>query len=186
MRCFLAFRGSPNSSRIRSCSMPTPSCRIPMWNRLRRRSQQFSPGSERGQALVLLALAFVGLAAFIGLTVDAGILFSYVGHLCRATDAAALAAANQFRENRTPVQLSDMAYEMLVLNGLTPRSIAASVCALSGLYTSYDDPSLCPAVGDTARKFVRVESELQVNFAFLPIVGWDSTLIRANSIPETG
>jgi hypothetical protein len=141
--------------------------------------------AQRGQALVLLALAFVGLAAFIGLTVDAGILFSYVGHLRRATDAAALAAANQFRENRTPVQLSDMAYEMLVLNGLTPSSIAAYVCDLSGLYPSYDDPSLCPAVGDTARKFVRVESELQVNFAFLPIVGWDSTIIRANSISET-
>jgi hypothetical protein len=134
---------------------------------------------------VLLALAFVGLAAFIGLTVDAGILFSYVGHLRRATDAAALAAANQFREGRTPVQLSDMAHEMLVLNGLSPSSIVAYVCDLSGLYPSYDDPDLCPPGGETARKFVRVESEVQVNFAFLPIVGWDSTIIRANSISET-
>jgi len=43
---------------------------------------------ERGQALILLALAFIGLAAFIGLTVDAGILFTNVGHLRRAVDAA--------------------------------------------------------------------------------------------------
>ena len=32
--------------------------------------------SQRGQALILVALAFVGLAAFIGLAVDAGILFT--------------------------------------------------------------------------------------------------------------
>ena len=43
---------------------------------------------ERGQALVLIAAAFVGIAAFVGLTVDAGILFINVGHLRRATDAA--------------------------------------------------------------------------------------------------
>jgi Flp pilus assembly protein TadG len=72
---------------------------------------------ERGLALVLLAMAFVGIAAFVGLTVDAGILFTNVGHLRRATDAASLAAANQFREGRTPVELSDMAFEFLELNG---------------------------------------------------------------------
>ena len=56
---------------------------------------------QRGQALILIALAFVGLAAFIGLAVDAGILFTDVGHLRRAVDAASLSAANQFREGRT-------------------------------------------------------------------------------------
>src|SRR3989304_874659 len=135
MRCFLAFRGSPDSSRIRSCSMPTPSCRIPMWNRLRRRSQQFSPGSERGQALVLIALAFIGLAAFVGLTVDAGILFRYIGHLRRATDAASLAAANQFREGRDPSELSEMAWEMIELNGLTPLPLVGAVAKVCDLET---------------------------------------------------
>ena len=42
---------------------------------------------------MLIALAVIGLAAFIGLTVDAGILFSHIGHLRRGTDAASLAAA---------------------------------------------------------------------------------------------
>jgi hypothetical protein len=31
---------------------------------------------------------------------------------------------------------------------------------------------------------VRVETQLQVNFAFLPIIGWGSTIIQANSISE--
>ena len=50
-------------------------------------------------------MAMVGLLAFIGLTVDAGILFIGVGHLRRAVDAAALAASSQFREGRNDAQL---------------------------------------------------------------------------------
>ena len=42
---------------------------------------------ERGQALALLAAAFVGLAALVGLTIDGGILLSNVGHRRRAPDA---------------------------------------------------------------------------------------------------
>jgi len=141
---------------------------------------------ERGQALVLLALAFVGIAAFVGLTVDAGILFSNVGQLRRATDAASLAAANQFREGRTPAELSNMAFEFLQLNGLSPSpsGVVAKICDLQNPGSSYDDASLCPSVGETPRKYVNVETTLDVNFAFLPIVGWKSTTIRANSISE--
>lgn len=161
-----------------------------MSNRLQLLSRQLRSNSERGQALVLIALAFIGLAAFIGLTVDAGILFSHIGHLRRATDAASLAAANQFRDGRTPTELSNMAYEMLELNGLTPTGVVAKVCDLSAPGSTYDDPSLCPggtnppSGPDTLRKYVRVETQLQVNFAFLPIIGWGSTIIQANSISE--
>ena len=139
---------------------------------------------ERGQALVLLALAFVGIAAFVGLTVDAGILFSHVGHLRRATDASSLAAANQFREGRTPAELSTMAYEYLELNGLSPTGVVAKICDLGSPGSAYDDISLCAAPGETPRKYVRVEAEVPVNFAFLPIIGWNSITIEADSISE--
>ena len=145
---------------------------------------------ESGQALLLLAAAFVGIAAFVGLTVDAGILFSHVGHLRRATDAASLAAANQFREGRTPTELSTMAFEYLQLNGLAPSGVVAKVCDLGSPGSAFDDPSLCPGGtnpptgGDAPRKYVLVETELAVNFAFLPIIGWNSTTIRADSVSE--
>lgn len=139
---------------------------------------------ESGQALALLALAFVGVAAFVGLTVDAGILFSHVGHLRRATDASSLAAANQFREGRTPAELSAMAFSYLELNGLSPSGVVAKICDLENPGSVYDDPSLCPGVGETPRKYVRVETTVDVNFAFLPIVGWKSTTIQAESISE--
>lgn len=149
-----------------------------------------SRDGQRGQALVLIALAFIGVAAFIGLTIDAGILFANVGHLRRATDAASLAAANQFREGRAPSELSDMATEFLELNGLSPTSVTAFVCDLGLPGSAYDDASLCPggtnppSGGEAPRKFVRVEAELPVYFAFLPIIGWGSTTIRADSISE--
>ena len=139
---------------------------------------------EQGQALVLLALAFVGIAAFVGLTVDAGILFSNVGHLRRATDASSLAAANMFREGRTPSELSAMAFEYLELNGLSPSGVVAKICDIQNPGSGFDDPSLCPGPGETPRKYVRVEATLPVNFAFLPIVGWRTTTISANSISE--
>ena len=150
---------------------------------------------QRGQAMVLIALAFVGLAAFIGLMVDAGILFSNIGHLRRATDAASLAAANQFREGRTPPELSVLATELLTLNGLAPSGVVAKICDLSGLpgppiFDAYHDPTLCPGgvypptPGEPFTKEVRVETTLPIDFAFLPIIGWNSVTISAESISQ--
>ena len=70
--------------------------------------------------MVLLALAFIGLASFIGLAVDTGILFIQIGHLRRAADAASLAAANQFREGRTTAQIEAAADEFINLNKPKP------------------------------------------------------------------
>ena len=139
---------------------------------------------------MLIAAAFIALAAFIGLAVDAGILFAHVGHLRRAVDAASLAAANQFREGRSPAQLSAMAFEFLELNGLSPSGTVAKVCDLGTPGSVYDDPSLCPGgtnppTGtDPPRKYVRVEAELPVWLAFLPIIGWDQVTIRSEAISE--
>src|SRR4030042_2955566 len=95
---------------------------------------------QRGQALILIALAFVGLAAFIGLAVDAGILFTDIGHLRRAVDAASLSAANQFREGRTIAQLTASARQVLALNGLDAGSAGGAVGACT---TNPGAPLLC-------------------------------------------
>jgi hypothetical protein len=166
---------------------------------------------QRGQALILIALAFVGLAAFIGLAVDAGILYTNIGHLRRAVDAAALAAANQFREGLTVAQLESSAKEFLDFNNLSSASAQVFVCEESivpgGPYSAYHDPTLCrcldddgdpdtplPEFGDPTctdssdldhRKLVRVRGVLPVTFAFLPIIGFDSVDVNAEAISET-
>jgi hypothetical protein len=154
--------------------------------------RETSVRSQTGQALILLALAFIGLAAFAGLTIDAGILFSHIGHLRRAVDAASLAAAGQFREGRSAAELSAMALQVIELNGLDASSAIAMVCDRELPGSDYDDPRLCPGgenpppatTTESYRKFVRVQAQLPVNFAFLPIIGWSSVTIQANAISE--
>jgi len=145
---------------------------------------------QRGQAMILIAMAFVGLAAFIGLAVDAGILFIQIGHLRRAVDAASLAAANQFREGRDPPDIDAAADEFIRLNKLNTASTEVYICDLVNPGSIYDDPSLCPGgvnpppPGDPPRKFVRVRASLPVEFAFLPIIGFGSIDIHAGAISE--
>jgi hypothetical protein len=142
---------------------------------------------QRGQALILIALAFVGVAAFIGLAVDAGILFSAVGHLRRSVDAASLAAANQFREGRPVSALDRSANEFINLNSVNPATADIFICDIINPTPdpAVHDAALCPTGSDPHRKFVRVEAQMLVPFAFLPIIGWDSTTIRAEAIAET-
>src|SRR3990172_6590357 len=56
--------------------------------------------SEKGQALILIALAAVGLFAFTALAIDGGMVFSDRRHAQNAADTAALAAA--LAKIRTP------------------------------------------------------------------------------------
>jgi hypothetical protein len=161
---------------------------------------------QRGQALILIALAFVGLAGFLGLAVDGGILYSNIGHLRKAVDAAALAAANQFREGLTVNQLESSAKEFLDLNNLSSATAQILVCQESidqdtvPPYGPNNDSSLClcedPSLtfGDPGctsyeqldnRKLVKVVASLPVEFAFLPIIGFDSVDIHAEAVSET-
>ena len=106
---------------------------------------------QRGQALILIALAFIGLASFIGLAVDAGILFTAIGHLRRAVDAAALAAANQFREDRSLTDLHVSATEFINLNAVSdnPADVDVNICTYTpdfGMVWGVDpeNDALCP------------------------------------------
>ncbi|MDQ3007051.1 MAG: pilus assembly protein TadG-related protein, partial [Chloroflexota bacterium] len=66
--------------------------------------------SEKGQALVLIAFAAVGLFAFTALSVDGGRVFSDRRHAQNAADTAALAAAlAKLRAPLTPPTAADLA-----------------------------------------------------------------------------
>ncbi len=151
---------------------------------------------QRGQAMVLIALAFIGLAAFTGLAVDAGILFIQIGHLRRAVDSASLAAANQFREGRSDAEIERAADEFINLNSLNPANAEIFKCDITDPTTTntnpYHDITLCPPDTDgdgvhddePPRKYVRVRATMPVDFAFLPIIGWGSIDIQADAISE--
>ncbi len=138
---------------------------------------------ERGQAMLLIALAFLGLVAFIGLAIDAGILFAHIGHLRRAVDSAALSAANQIRQTTSVADRVASAQQLILLN----LPAGSAVDDLSVIVQTCDDiPATLPncEVNGIKRKLARVQATLEVRLAFLPMVGWYSVPLTADAISE--
>jgi Flp pilus assembly protein TadG len=133
---------------------------------------------QRGQAIVLVAVAFVVLLGFVGLTTDVGTLFIYMGQLRRATDAASLAAAGQYREGRGIAEMKAAAEEVIHLNGIDPHTYAVTV---DNCQSKPGDPALCTT---PKRKLVRVDTSLDVPMSFLSLVGVHDITISANSVGE--
>jgi Flp pilus assembly protein TadG len=129
---------------------------------------------ERGQVLVLVALAAVGIIAIIGLVMDVGVMFIENARLRRAVDAAALSAALQYRQGYTLPGLTRAANEFLVLNGLNNPNSTVSSCT--------NDATLCTT---PPRKLVKVHATADVKLAFLPVIGIDNVPISATAVSET-
>jgi len=139
-------------------------------------SQKLKERSERGQAIILIAGALVGLIAMIGLMIDGGMMFVEYSRLKRATDAAAISAALQYREGYTIASLTAAATEFLQLNQVT---------AVVSIDTCDTDSTINPKCGNSPPpKLVRVVASKDVNFGFLPVIGIDDTTITANAVGE--
>jgi len=132
---------------------------------------------EKGQALILIAFAFVALLGFVGLVVDVGAIFIQYAHLRRGVDAASLSAAAQFREFRSVAEMTSAATEFLRLNGIPDATAVVEVCDPGN-----PDPALCST--PWARKLVRVRASTDVEFSFMPILGIYSTTVTADAIGE--
>ncbi len=139
---------------------------------------------ERGQAIILIAMAAVGVIAIVGLMVDGGIMLLEYDRLKRGIDAASISASLQFREGYTITELIDSATEFLVLNqvNVDQVSIEVETCdSLQALIPPQTDPELCTT---PPRKLVRVSASEKVPFFFLPVIGIRNTIVYADSIGE--
>jgi hypothetical protein len=134
----------------------------------------------RGQALIIVVFAMVGLVAFTGLVVDTGLVFIGYGQLRRSVDAAALAAAAQYRKDPNPDGLSKAAREFLVLNGVSHAGATVHVC--NPIFPSYHDDSLCTQ--PARRRLVRVDATSAVDLTFLPVVGINFVNLNATATSE--
>ena len=138
--------------------------------------------TERGQAIILIAAAAIGLIAMVGLIVDGGILLIEYGRLKRAIDAASLSAALQYREGYTITELENAAEEFLNLNQSNVFNIDVQTCD-----SAPGDPELCPPLTippTPPRKLARVIASRHVRFGFLRVIGIYETDITAQSIGE--
>jgi len=80
--------------------------------------QPQEPSSEAGQSIVLIALVFIGLLAFVGLAVDAGLAFVRSSQFSAAVDAAALAGVVDLDPSSSLTNEADQrAMQFLSANG---------------------------------------------------------------------
>jgi hypothetical protein len=98
--------------------------------------------APRGQTLVIFAIAALALVFFIGLAVDSGSLYVSYGQLKRAVDAAAVAAANEYKKQESgglPAAVDKMYFatnEIFQLQGIDVSTALLNttikVCDLDG------------------------------------------------------
>ncbi len=145
-------------------------------------ASEYHPAKEKGQVLVIVVFAIVGLIAFIGLVVDLGLVYIGHGQLRRSVDAAALAASLQYREGYQLVDLQRSATEFLRLNGINDPNVTITTC--------YEEPMLCDKNGDGTiaqeeqRKLIQVVASSDVHLAFLPVIGITDVPLQAEAVSE--
>ena len=163
---------------------------------------------SKGQAIVLVALVFIGLIAFTGLVVDVASLLTRYSQLRRALDAAGVQAANQFRESRdlyntTGGDLFSAVKQIMAVQGFSEPAtkIRIFACTNPGAGTildsrdnsspgppgnsEYDDEALKLQLCMTPpRKLVRVDAQSDVVLPFLSVVGWRFVTLKVTSVGE--
>lgn len=143
---------------------------------------------ERGQAIILIAFAMVGIVAMVGLVTDTGLLLIEYGKLKRGVDAAAVGAAQQYglpSTQLTPQVFTDAATNFLNLN---QTNGVVSISVHSCLAADPAPPVLCNDFPITKpednRKLVEVTATETIKFGFLSVIGIKSTTISASAIGE--
>jgi Flp pilus assembly protein TadG len=131
-------------------------------------------GKSKGQVLVLVALIFLILVAFIGLAIDVGVVFVNYANLRRAVDSAALAAATKYRLNVTEADMVKLAEEYLRLNGVDDPTAVVTTCD--------SEPGLCLAGED--RKLVHVVASTSVQTSFISVLGFSTINVTAEAVSE--
>jgi Tfp pilus assembly protein PilX len=154
--------------------------------------------SERGQALIIFALAAIGLFGIVGLAIDGSAKFSDRRHAQNAADTAALAAALA-KANALDAGLSNSPAECPPTSGLPSDVCAAVITAALNLANEngYDNSSskqvdvYSPPIsgyytGDPT--YVQVIIDSDVNTTFSRVVGIDQThnLVEAVALTKEG
>ena len=130
--------------------------------------------TERGQALILVVLAMVGLAGMVGLVVDGGNAFLDRRKAQNAADSAALAAAL----SRTRI-------------GQDPRAVALASAAQNGYGNNGSSNTVQfyhpPASGPNAGKdeYVQIIITSHVKTYFARVLGWKELTNRVEAVART-
>ncbi len=151
----------------------------------------------KGQSLIVIVFAFLGLLAFVGLAVDLGLVYAERVRIGRACDAAALAAVRELPQEYTAAQ---RALEYLNLNGydITKARVEIYYCNYSPYVVpgspspqdaqtiikidtrTYEDPA---GQCDTANR-IKVEGFQRVGMNFMQFFGFNEVTVSGDAVAE--
>lgn len=129
------------------------------------------PSSQRGQAIVWVAVMLPLFLAVVGLAIDAGIVFAARRELQNAADAAARAGAMQVDEQTYRASSG----ATVVLDQLAARGVAAEYAAQQGVRVA--------AIAVEPQRVV-VEVSRDVPTSFLRLVGVATVRVTATAPAE--
>ncbi len=144
---------------------------------------------EKGQALVITAVAFLAMLAFAGLVTDAGTLYLNFTRLKRGLDSAAVAAANQIRDSSLPAAqrkalIRESAREMLALNNISDiYSLETYICEDTGIPIGICF-SLSRSREKMERKLAWIQATQNSPVYFLQLFGINDIPITTHSVGE--
>ncbi len=154
--------------------------------------------SRNGQSLLIVAFAFIGLVAFVGIAVDVGLMLVRYSTLARAVDAAAIAAAGQIREGMDYRTLVAAAQQFIRLQGnIEVSSVFVDTCEtemadyarrhpgsdpLPALLNRVPPSELCRP---DPQKLVRVTAQMRSPTTFLSFIWGPEIILEASAVSQT-
>lgn len=144
------------------------------------------PSTPRGQALVLIVLAAVGLFAFAALAIDGSAVFSDRRHSQNASDTAAFAAALALTRNPTS-NWQQAGIDRASSNGFDESDGVTEVYVhLCSVALSTDDgiALVCEGLpsGADPSEYVHVYIKSVVNLTFARVIGWQQMINRTDAV----
>lgn len=168
---------------------------------------------SKGQILVIFGISLLALLFFVGLALDAGSLYVTYGHLKRAVDSAAIAAANEFKRGADSSAMASTASEVMALMNTDMSSLNLQLYVCDEKVNSYygtpnyanpalnhpdglRDPHLstveplffarCPdtTTGETPKKLVWLSASQRAPLYFLTLMGFSNVTLSTNTISE--
>lgn len=157
--------------------------------------KRFTPSTEHGQALVIFALAAIGIFAIVGLAIDGSAKFSDRRHAQNAADTAALAGAlARIRAEEQGLSDADIQIAMEVAarnqadeNGYDGNLVSNQVWVYSCNDIDPTSPGDCGPYNGNSR-YIEVVIESFVNTSFARVIGVAETknTVRAVALTRDG
>ena len=142
---------------------------------------------QRGQALVMIALAIVGLVGFAALAIDGSSVFSDRRHSQNASDTSSLAAALALTRGET--NWKDFGLQRAVSNGYNPAdgitNVDVYMCSelpqtVNGFTLTCVGKGL--PTGANPDEYVYVHIKSRVKLFFAPIIGWREVINNTDAV----